>query len=942
MRPRTLLSIATVLATACVTLGQTPVFSTTLNDLASITATGGVNNNGGVFVPTSFPAFSVNKYQSTGNSTASWGRTQTQAIFAGWDNSQGITVDLYFSGIGEGGVGSDGDVGLWSVGKRLGGDNFLILVARVDEFRFNIRDTGGAGNIGGGTHTILTTGVDLNPATTYRLTVRQHSSLGTNGDLQIFLESISDGGAQYPANQPPIRSLTLTGGNFGFPVDVGAGTDALGMRIGDKYPLFGGSGFQLENGDAVDEVRVYNGSFTPAQLDAGGLPTPVISADVTSGIVPFMVDFDGSGSFDEPPGTIVSWEWDFEGNGGAPDSTLENPPPFTYTSPGTFNATLTVTDNNANSISASVPIMALPPPAAGVVPVTALLPAGGPLTGRQEVESITAGGNTFTDLVGPTAVELIPGANEFSNAQNTGLCSAGADVGRNLLGLELGRAVLGLSDPGQESIRAFFPAAVNGDGTGKPEIFVLEYAGSRDTFQIQLLTSGPGDAPVIAATVQILNVNYTGTSTVMSALTPGQAVGGVGVDLDALGVSGIRGVQIPADNGSGGDSGLDPCTIAAVAGPADMFAPVADAEAGPTTGGFPLFVSFTACGSYDPDGQDLTYAWDFENDGFDDAVGENVTHTYPTGGVFTAKLTVTDADTLISTDTVVINVDGPNPKRRITAFTADNLGGGSLLLTSVTTVFPNGSPSFVATDLSGPPDTQTNPPAYDYIDVFGNMDASGIATAPDQAMVGLELGSYVTSLSTPGEFLRGYFADDVVINPDGTDAPEVFVLENTATTDNFQIQLLSNGRTEGVTVAATVQVYAGDYTNVASTRGGMGIDLDALNVSGIRGVQLPGADGLGGGTGLDPSVIAAVAVSCNVPFADADGDGDVDQMDFAALQLCVTGNGDPQGVFNATACFCFDRGADSDIDAFDVEDFRDCATGPGVPWSQPLTPNCNP
>ncbi len=245
-----------------------PVFHTTLNDAASVTSTGGVITGGGAFVSTSVPAGSVAKFQSTGNSTANWGSTETGNIFGGWDKTLGITVDLYFSGIGE----AVGDVGLWSVGKRQGGDNFLILVARNDELRFNIRDEGGAGDIGGSTATILTDGVDLNPATTYRLTVRQHASLGASGDLQIFLESISDGGAQYAATDTPIRSLALTGGNFRFPV-VGSGSgEPLNMRIGDKYPHFGGSGFELRNGDAIDNVRVFNGVYLPSEL--GTIPEP--------------------------------------------------------------------------------------------------------------------------------------------------------------------------------------------------------------------------------------------------------------------------------------------------------------------------------------------------------------------------------------------------------------------------------------------------------------------------------------------------------------------------------------------------------------------------------------------------------------------------------------------------------------------------------------------
>ena len=62
------------------------------------------------------------------------------------------------------------------------------------------------------------------------------------------------------------------------------------------------------------------------------------------------------------------------------------------------------------------------------------------------------------------------------------------------------------------------------------------------------------------------------------------------------------------------------------------------------------------------------------------------------------------------------------------------------------------------------------------------------------------------------------------------------------------------------------------------------------------------------------------------PFADADGDGDVDQMDFAAFQLCYTGSGGgvPPG------CGCWDRDKNNDVNYNDFTEFNDCWTGPNV------------
>jgi len=257
-----------------------PKFHCTLNDAASVTADNwGANTAGSVQGDPTWPASNippgtVAEMQSSGASIADWGTTEVDNIFQGqggsdpWDKTQGITVDFYFSGFGD-----TGDEGMFSVGKRQGGDNFLIFVARDDEFRFNIRDEGGTGDLGGSTHTILTDGVNLNPAIKYRLTFRQHLSLGNGGDAEIFLESVSDGGAQYPGGDTPIITWDLPAGNFDFPqFDGGNPDEELRMRIGDKWPHFGGSGFELREGDTVDNVRVFNGVHLPSEI--GPLPEP--------------------------------------------------------------------------------------------------------------------------------------------------------------------------------------------------------------------------------------------------------------------------------------------------------------------------------------------------------------------------------------------------------------------------------------------------------------------------------------------------------------------------------------------------------------------------------------------------------------------------------------------------------------------------------------------
>jgi cytochrome c len=70
--------------------------------------------------------------------------------------------------------------------------------------------------------------------------------------------------------------------------------------------------------------------------------------------------------------------------------------------------------------------------------------------------------------------------------------------------------------------------------------------------------------------------------------------------------------------------------------------PIPKVAATPTFGRAPLAVTFSSAGTSDPNGDPLSYAWDFEANGSVDSTEANPTHTYAENGTYRATLKVTD------------------------------------------------------------------------------------------------------------------------------------------------------------------------------------------------------------------------------------------------------------------------------------------------------------
>ena len=126
-------------------------------------------------------------------------------------------------------------------------------------------------------------------------------------------------------------------------------------------------------------------------------------------------------------------------------------------------------------------------------------------------------------------------------------------------------------------------------------------------------------------------------------------------------------------------------------------------------------VRFNALDSYDPDGSIRSYRWDFDEDGFTDAYGRRVSHSFRSSGSYEVVLTVVDDDGSKSSTRKIVRVQGVNqqPHARFT-YNPDRPGPGE-------DVRFDGSDSF-------DPDGDILSHRWDF-DGDGDMDSFGIRTS---------------------------------------------------------------------------------------------------------------------------------------------------------------------------------------------------------------------
>lgn len=423
-----------------------------------------------------------------------------------------------------------------------------------------------------------------------------------------------------------IKTITLDGGS--------PQVETLGEDVSDPVSPTAGP-VQMKIGPDGDLYYVVldldsssNGQIRRIRYigDGNRPPTARLAALPTSGLTPLQVSFSAAASSD-PEGQDLVYDWDL---GDVVTVTTIPTLTHTYTVPGVYTTVLTVTDafSEADSVSLSIVAGNRPPTVTITTPLSGTThtedsvvsfsghgsdPEDGPLTGNNLLWEVTArsGDHLFAwfQTTGTQGSFIYPrrGGVEVYQVR---VCLKGQDngiPGSGGVGQLKAASCIWLYPNSRPTARitatpssGLVPLAVtfSGAGSSDPEGQPLTYAWNF------------GDAITATGSVTVSHTypqpgTYTATLTVR----------------DTVSASSTASVRITATT---------------------SLPPVAVIHAVPSTGVAPLSITFSAAGSYDPEGTLLTYRWDFGNT--ITATGSiTVTHRYTLPGVYTATLTVIDA-----------------------------------------------------------------------------------------------------------------------------------------------------------------------------------------------------------------------------------------------------------------------------------------------------------
>jgi len=667
----------------------------------------------------------------------------------------------------------------------------------------------------------------------------------------------------------------------------------------------------------VGQTAATTGENEPPLASAG------LDQTVSKGATVYL---DARGSTD-PDGTIQRYEWSIETPNGVtttPDCETCATTSFQATATGTYNVTVTVTDDDGASSSDTlkVTVEATNPPAVTLSgPSELAVGASGTLsadvtageaellraewyldgaqideqqltsptdhleldhtfttTGTREVrlEVIDTRGLVTTethsvDVRGPTAEAP---ANRTVRAGETVVL---AGSGRGPAGplsyewSETGSTALTIADPASRRTAVTVPE-VDTRRTYQVDLTVQTPSGATDTDSTTLTVLAPPNAAASAAPTAFagdpVTLDASGSTDPDGTITSYEwDVDGDG-DFEHAGMfvthayaAGTRTATVRITDGDG-QTDTASVTIGVDAKPT---ATLAANRTRLASGGA---VAFGAAGSTDPDGAIQRYAWDFDGDGVTDATGRAVTHRYGVAGTYDARLTVTDTDGYTDTASRTITVQA--------APTAD----------------------------AGPDKTVTDGETVTY-DASGSTDTDGTITGYEWDLDGD--GTYEQTGETVSHAYSSHGTHTATVrvtDDDGltdTDSVETTVLAKPvakASADDTTIypgDTVDFDGTSSYDPDGSITSYAWDFDGDGSVDATGPTPSHSFSEKGTYYVELTVTDndGFSADRKLSETTTVTIEVQNRAPTADAGSDRTVEEGD--TVTLVGSGSSDPDG-----------------------------------------------
>jgi PKD repeat protein len=455
--------------------------------------------------------------------------------------------------------------------------------------------------------------------------------------------------------------------NCTFPIRIGTPLEMVATPYPDS--LFESWSGACAGQGAVCSLTITDDVSTQAGFVLRNHPPVANAGGPYSGVRNQPISFSGAASSDPEPDTLT-YAWDF-GDGSPAGSGVA--PTHAYAATGTFTVTLIVNDGTTNSTAATSTV-----------------------TISNQVPAANAGG-------------------PYAGVRNQALAFSGAAS----------------TDPDGDALTYSWDF---GDGSPAGSGVAPTHAyGSTGTFTVTLIVND-GTTNSVAATSTVMISNQGPTANAGGPYS--------GVRNQAIALSGAASADPDGDaltyswefgDGSPAGSGLAPTHAYAATGTFTVTltvndgttnstaatstvtisnqAPAADAG-GPYSGVRNQAIVFSGAASTDPDGDALTYSWDF-GDGSPAGSGLAPTHAYAATGTFTVTLTVNDGTTnsTPATSTVMISNQAPTA----------NAGG------------PYSGVRNQAIALSGAASTDSDGDALTYSWDFGDGSPAGSGVAPTHA-----------------------------------------------------------------------------------------------------------------------------------------------------------------------------------------------------------------